>query len=182
MGTLSYPIRTNGYGQRHGPQPENNVADTLAEQHERAFAPAPEPIQEIPMEVKYTVPNGRLTFTFDVQTGKQAFQAVAKIQELFEEPECGCCQSKAIACACREWEGNQYYNLKCSACGAQLDFGQNKDGKGLFVKRWDKETNSPMPNRGWYVYQKGERTRDTHQTAGYKTPTEPPDEGGDMPF
>ncbi len=108
------------------------------------------------MKVTYTTPNGRLTFEMDCTTGKQAFEIVATVQGLFEEADCGLCKSKAIHCDVREYDSNKYYKLVCEACGGQLDFGQHKDGKGLFVKRRDKD-NRPMPARGWYQYQREDR-------------------------
>lgn len=104
------------------------------------------------MKVVYTSASGRLSFEFEVQTGKAAFEAVAAIQELFEEPDCGMCKGKRIKCDCREFDGNKYFKLACDDCGAQLDFGQHKDGKGLFIKRKDKD-NRAIPNRGWYKWQ-----------------------------
>lgn len=104
------------------------------------------------MLVRYTAPNGRLTFEVEVTTAKQAFAVVAAVQELFEEKECGCCQSEHIHCEVRTHDTNEYYKLVCTACGATLDFGQKKDGKGLFVKRKDKDL-AALPNRGWYIWQ-----------------------------
>lgn len=109
------------------------------------------------MKVTYTTPNGRLTFEVEVTTGKQAFEVVAAVQELFEEPNCGACGSEHIRCDTRDFDGNRYYKMVCTDCGAQLDFGQHKDGKGLFVKRSDRETREQLPNRGWYVYQHSDR-------------------------
>lgn len=105
------------------------------------------------MKLTYTTASGRLQFELETTGGKQAFEIVAAIQELFEEPHCGCCKSKDIHCNVREFNGNKYFKMQCMACNAQLDFGQNKDGRGLFVKKWDKESRAPMPNGGWYIYQ-----------------------------
>ncbi len=104
------------------------------------------------MKITYTTANGRLTFEMDVTTGKQAFEVVAAVQELFEEPDCGACKSANIRCDVREFDANKYFKLVCNDCGAQLDFGQHKDGKGLFVKRRG-EDKQPLPDRGWYVWQ-----------------------------
>lgn len=103
------------------------------------------------MKLTYTTPNGRLAFEVDVTTGKQAFEVVAGVQELFEEPACGCCKSANIRCSVRDHDNNKYFSLVCADCGAQLDFGQKKDGKTLFCKRRD-ENKQAMPNRGWYVW------------------------------
>jgi hypothetical protein len=107
------------------------------------------------MRVTYTTPNGRLRFELEVSTGEQAFEVVAGIAELFEEPGCGLCDSKRIRHEVREFDGNHYYKLLCTDCGATVDFGQHKDGKGLFLKRRNKD-NQPHPNRGWYRYRKDE--------------------------
>lgn len=104
------------------------------------------------MLVRYTTPNGRLTFEIEVTNAKVAFECVAAIQELFEEPNCGACKSEAIRCDVRTIDNNQYFKLLCLGCGATLDFGQKKDGKGLFAKRLD-EDKHPLPNRGWYIWQ-----------------------------
>jgi hypothetical protein len=103
------------------------------------------------VKVTYTIPNGRLAFEMDCSNGKAAFELVARVQELFEESDCGCCKSKNLRFTVREHDGNKYYNLRCADCSAQLDFGQRKDGTGMWMKRTDKD-NRPLPNRGWYVY------------------------------
>jgi hypothetical protein len=104
------------------------------------------------VKVTYTTPDGRISFEVEVASGKMAFEVIAAIQELFEESACGCCKSGAIQRQVREFDGNKYFKLVCTACGAQLDFGQHKDGKGLFIKRRD-ENKRELPNRGWYIYQ-----------------------------
>ncbi len=103
------------------------------------------------MKMTYKTPNGRLAFEMEVGSGKQAFEIVAAVQELFEEPNCGACESPLIRCDVREFDGNKYFKLVCCDCGAQLDFGQHKDGKGLFVKRRDANKNL-LPARGWYIW------------------------------
>jgi hypothetical protein len=105
-----------------------------------------------PMRITYVSANGRLRIEMEAGSPKQVFELVAGVQDLFDEPECGLCKSKSIGCDVREFGGNKYYKMLCYACGATLDFGQHKDGKGLFSKRWHKDTNQPLPNRGWYQY------------------------------
>ncbi len=105
------------------------------------------------MKMTYTTADGRLSFEIEVSTGKQAFQQVAGIQELFEQAHvCGACKGKRIHCEVREHGGNQFYNLRCCDCRAQFDFGQKKDGKGMFPKTHDKDTKQALPNGGWYVW------------------------------
>ncbi len=107
------------------------------------------------MKMTYRSQNGRLQFEADIQNAKQAFELMGKIQEIFEEPACGCCKSESIRCSTREHDSNMFYNLVCNQCGAQLDIGQRKDGKGMWLKRTDKDGNR-LENQGWYVYQRGE--------------------------
>jgi hypothetical protein len=44
-------------------------------------------------------------------------------------------RSPEIRPNCRTVDGFDYYSLRCLACGAELSFGQRKDGSGLFPKR-----------------------------------------------
>src|SRR5258708_5720082 len=83
-------------------------------------------IEEACMKVTYSSPNGRIRFEQDGLDRKKAFEFVACVQELFEEPCCGLCLLANIQCRVREYEGNKYYNLVCVDCGAQADFGQRK--------------------------------------------------------
>ena len=105
--------------------------------------------------VHYKTANDRLSFDFVVDSAKQAFASVARLQELFEEPACGDCGSLNIHASVRDATKDgavyTYYCLVCTGCGATLDFGQKKDGKSLFIKRKDNEGN-PLGNRGWYHY------------------------------
>lgn len=103
------------------------------------------------MKMTYTTASGRLRFEMDATDRKQAFEIVAAIQEIFEEPCCGKCKSPNIRHSVRDHDGNKYYKMQCMACGAQLDFGQHKVGNGLFVKRKDKDGNF-IPGNGWYVW------------------------------
>jgi hypothetical protein len=108
------------------------------------------------MKVIYSTADGRLQFEFEATSGKEAFGRVAEFQETFEEAACGCCNSDAIRCEVRHFEGNAYHKLLCNECGATLDFGQHKDTtRGLFAKRKD-DTRKRLPARGWYRY--GETT------------------------
>lgn len=126
------------------------------------------------MKVRYTTPNQRLTFELEVQNGKAAFAAVAAIQELFEEPKCGSCESKNIRCSVRHIDDYVYYSLVCSDCNAQLNYGQSKDGKGLFVKRRDSDGNEVGQN-GWYHWKgKSNQVNDSHNNTGRQRRTDGP--------
>jgi hypothetical protein len=105
------------------------------------------------MRVRYT--RGNLQIEFDAEGPRLAFERLAAVQELFCEPDCGCCKSTDLICTTRDWNDSTIYNLKCVACGSQLDVGQRRADDGLFFKRNDKDKR-PLPNRGWYVYKKAE--------------------------
>ncbi len=136
--------------------------------------------EEFPMKVSYTTENGRLTFEAEVPSGKAAFELLGKIQELFEEPKCGCCQSESIRCSTREHDGNMFYNLVCNGCGAQLDIGQRKDGKGMWLKRTDKDGNK-MDHNGWYIYGGQRHNQSARQTSVSRQVNDDSDPG-DSPF
>lgn len=83
---------------------------------------------------------------------KEIFKKLSSIQEIFGEAECGMCKNTNLRFAVRSVEGNDYYELKCPKCGANLAFGQHKKGGTLFPKRKD-EKGEYLPNRGWYKWQ-----------------------------
>lgn len=105
--------------------------------------------------VKYTTPNTRLTFEFDVQGIKQAFEQIGNIQEVFEHPCCGLCSSDVIRCNVREFNSGgragKYFEMVCQKCTARLNIHQNKDNVGLYVPMTDKN-GQELPNGGWYIY------------------------------
>ncbi len=121
------------------------------------------------MKVTYTTPNGRLAFEMDAASPKAAFEAVAGIQEVFEERQCGCCKSERIHFEVREFDKKKYFKMVCSDCTAQLDFGQNQDLVNLFPKHRDKDTKQPLPNRGWYIY-RGENDHPQQHAAPAQQP------------
>lgn len=138
------------------------------------------------MKLTYTNPKGNLTFEQDGVDRKAAFELVAVLDELFGEEKCGCCGSEDIRHQVTHPGEYTYYKLKCQNpdCGAVLDFGQNKDMKGLFVKRWDADERQPLPNNGWYVWDgqrrdgggQDDRRRDSYgggQSGGRQQTTHP---------
>ena len=106
------------------------------------------------MKVTYTTPNARIVIECEIAKGKDAFEFIGKVQELFEEEECGCCHSKKIRCEVREKDSFKFYQWTCCnpECGARLELGQHKEGGGLFVKRWDKDAGRPLPDNGWFIW------------------------------
>ena len=149
------------------------------------------------MEILYTTPNGRIQIKQDIGKGKDAFEFVAKVQELFEEEECGCCHSKAIRCQVRKHDDYKFYEYACMnpECGARLAFGQHKEGGTLFPKRWDGERGVPMPDNGWAIWKpetdredapehgvKGRYGPHPSQGGGTRAPKGAPESSGGVPF
>jgi hypothetical protein len=106
------------------------------------------------MKAHYKSANGRLVFEVEGGTQKDLFENIASLQEVFEaDSTCGCCRGTDIRFNVRKVDAFTYYEYRCTnpQCRAQLSFGQNKVGGGLFPKRMG--DNGPLPNRGWSVYQ-----------------------------
>ena len=56
--------------------------------------------------------------------------------------KCGLCDSGNIGFFSRKPKGNLYVGMKCRDCKGELNFGQSKDGGGLFIKHdatWNAE-------------------------------------------
>jgi hypothetical protein len=101
------------------------------------------------MKVKYKV--GKLEFELDGSDQKSIFKELAAIQEIFSEEKCGLCTSTNLKFVVRTVEDNDYYELRCTDCGAVLAYGQHKKTKTLFPKRKDDE-GKWLQNNGWYKY------------------------------
>ncbi len=108
------------------------------------------------MNVQYRTANGRMMFTIEARDSSNAFEAVAEIQEVFEEPRCGRCGCDQIRFDVREFNGNTHYKIICMQCRGQLDVSQRKDKK-IFIKRKDKDGRI-YPMHGWYVWDEQTRT------------------------
>ncbi|MAF25512.1 hypothetical protein CL634_08075 [bacterium] len=100
------------------------------------------------MKISYTGNNGRVTVQLEGDTQAEVFAQLASFQEVFDETECGKCQSENLRFQVRNIDDNLYYELKCMDCGARLSFGALKKGGGLFPRRKDKEGNW-LSDRGW---------------------------------
>lgn len=145
------------HGQPSAPVVEEPPAEEVreAEYEEATVWRSHSLFDEESWQMKFRYTTGKLMFDLDAASPREAFERLAAFQELFEESECGCCKSKRVVCATREWGDDLIYNLKCLDCTAQLDFFKRKQDGSLFIKRTDKEKNL-LPNRGWYVYKKQE--------------------------
>lgn len=98
------------------------------------------------MKISYDL--GKINVSFECDTIKEAFGQLSTFQEVFGETNCGKCDSDRLRPVVRENDGNEYYELRCTDCGAKMAFGANKKGGGLFPRRKDTEGNW-LPDNGW---------------------------------
>jgi hypothetical protein len=99
------------------------------------------------MKVTYTTKNGRMSTEIEGDSQRDIFAGIAEFQEVFEQSKCGKCGSEDIQFVVRTVDDNEYYELRCRACGARLSFGAHKKGGGLFPKR--KDGDNWLPDGGW---------------------------------
>lgn len=104
------------------------------------------------MKVLYK-PTDKLQFELEGSGQKEIFKELAIIQEIFSEEKCGLCNSTNFKFVVRNVDGNDYYELRCQACGGILSFGQHKKGGTLFPKRKD-DNNNWLEHNGWHKWQK----------------------------
>jgi hypothetical protein len=104
------------------------------------------------MKIQYTTKNQRLNVELESNSAKEAFKQLAEFQEVFDENSCGQCNNDDLRFIVRTVEGNDYYELKCKACGAKLAFGQHKSGGTLFPKRKLADGSFDYKNRGWFKW------------------------------
>jgi len=104
------------------------------------------------MKLNYKI-NDKLSVELESDGQKEIFKELAVLQEVFGENTCGMCSSTSIKFMSRNVDDNDYYELRCSDCGAILAFGQHKKGNTLFPKRKDDQGNY-LPNKGWHKWQK----------------------------
>lgn len=108
------------------------------------------------MKLTYTTPNRRITAEFEADTQRELFAQISKFQEVFEEDKCGKCQGENLKFIVRTVDDNEYFEVRCSDCGAKLAFGAMKKGGGLFPKRKDGDT--WLPDGGWQKWNSKTKT------------------------
>jgi hypothetical protein len=104
------------------------------------------------MKVTYTTKNNQLKIDVNTESVKDTFKQLAEIQEVFDEPCCGMCKDTKIRFIVRSVENNDYYELKCTSCGAKLAFGQHRNGNSLFPKRKLADGTFDKINKGWHKW------------------------------
>lgn len=109
----------------------------------------------------------RTQIEFEASNPKEAMEAMSAFSEIFSESACGKCKSDKIYHSVSTHGDYTYYKLRCSACNATFDFGQNKDMTSLFAKRAPREQGDAGV-RGWYNWQSG----DDHQQQSASQPVQ----------
>jgi hypothetical protein len=99
------------------------------------------------MKVTYNAKTKELIASFESDTSKDLVGQLASFQEVFGH-KCGKCGCDDVKYVVRTVDENEYYELRCTKCGARLSFGANKKGGGLFPKRKDSDGNW-LPDGGW---------------------------------
>ena len=109
------------------------------------------------MKAHYKTKNGRITVEIEGDSPKAIFKGIAEVQELFEPDQaCGACASQAIQFRFRKVDKYEYFEVFCTDCSAALQFGQKREGGGLFPKRKDSDGN-PLSQNGWLKWKDRER-------------------------
>ncbi len=98
------------------------------------------------VRVIYRPADGSVRLEVDADGPKEAIQQLTPFLDAFQPRPCGLCSSDQTRVEHRLAGGFDYYSIRCTYCGAQFDFGQHKEGGGLFPKR----------DKGWYKYDAGE--------------------------
>ncbi len=136
------------------------------------------------MQIERMLPDGRTKFIMDAASPKEAFIKLALVDELFNERACGCCKSTEIKFQNRKVTNGSYLEMKCMKCGAALSYGQNKEGGGIFVKKWDSQSKCEVPNGGWVVYNREAKHHSQPPPRGneHDQRVNAPPSGEDIPF
>lgn len=76
---------------------------------------------------------GSIKFEIEANNPKEVFQNLSFWANEWKT-QCGHCDSKSVLPYSRTVKGNTFYTGKCQDCLWELDYGQLKDGSGLFPK------------------------------------------------
>jgi len=84
------------------------------------------------MSVKATIKIGSMNLELEAENMKSVFKWAGVYGNL--PKACHACQSSNLFLSFRSPASYEYYSLKCAECGAEGNFGQAKEGGGLFWK------------------------------------------------
>ena len=86
------------------------------------------------IKLQTTLGNNLFDVECEVASEKDFFKKFGFFSDM--PTECDHCKNKNLAPEYRNAKGFDYYSIRCKSCGYQLQFGQYKDGSGLFAKGW----------------------------------------------
>ncbi len=95
--------------------------------------------------------NDKLNLKVKAEGQKELFKNLATVQEIFGENNCGMCGDDKLRYVVRTVDDNDYFEMRCTKCGAILSYGQHKKGGTLFPKRKDEKGNW-LKDGGWHKY------------------------------
>ena len=98
---------------------------------------------------------GTLAVEFEAADQQDAFEQLARHEEVFSQNTCIKCGTMGARPMVRYYDENKYYEMRCvnRDCRAVLSYGCHKKGGGLFPKRKDADGNW-LPDDGWVRYNK----------------------------
>jgi hypothetical protein len=105
------------------------------------------------MKVRWS-PRSNVWLECDVSSPKEAVKELSNYSELFRDSCCGVCKSTNITLEHRCVDSYEFFSLRCMDCGAELSFGQTKDGKRLFAKRKLEDGSYDREHFGWKKFQR----------------------------
>jgi hypothetical protein len=104
------------------------------------------------MNARIRYPVGRAWIEVEANSVKDAIRDLSEYAEVLGECQCGQCGSDRVQPTHRLAKGYDFFEMVCLACGAQLSFGQTREGGRLFPKRKDKD-GCELGKNGWHHYQ-----------------------------
>ena len=84
---------------------------------------------------------GKAVIEAEGEDVKDVFGKLAESAEVFGHQECGMCGSSDVFPQVRHNKGFSFYAMKCSKCGAEMNYGQRREDGHLFPKNhgeWSK--------------------------------------------
>lgn len=98
-----------------------------------------------------------LSFELEAENTKSMFERLVSVSEVFGEKVCGLCNGPYLKFNIRRVDSDngpvEYFEMRCTKCGAQKDFGQHRDKPTLFPKFPKKEDGTKdYSTNGWYKW------------------------------
>lgn len=101
-----------------------------------------------------------MTIEIEQPSVKDLIKEFTVVDSALRFESCGQCNSVDVFPQHRNVESDDYYEIKCRACGAVLRLGSHKEGGSLYKKRMQVDNKGksvkdatgkgvPLPNSGW---------------------------------